>query len=297
MLGSPFDADDAVQETMLRAWRSVDSFDGRSSLLTWLYRIATNVCLDALASRTRRARPFEDGPAGRIGDELHSRPRSHWLEPVPDSRVLPRDVAPDERLRLRESIRLAFVATLQNLPAKQRACLLLCEVLGWPVAEVADQLELSAAAVNSALQRARATLSARIPEPQPASLSEAQVRLVERYCAAFERYDVPALASLMRDDAKLCMPPHTLWLQGTDVIQRWMLGPGAPCRGSRMLRTDANGLPAFAQYRPAAEGGHKAWALMVLELSADAIISTTSFLDVEHLFPLFGMPLALPPGS
>jgi RNA polymerase sigma-70 factor (ECF subfamily) len=282
MLGSPFDADDAVQETMLRAWRSVETFDGRSSLRTWLFRIATNVCLDALAARTRRVRPFDDAPVGRVGDTLHTRPSSHWLLPVPDARVLPDDTDPHERLRLRESIRLAFVAALQTLPAKQRACLLLCEVLGWPVAEVAEHLELSTAAVNSALQRARATLATCIPEPQAAHLSTAQAALVERYCAAFERYDVRALASLMREDAKLCMPPYSLWLQGTHEIQKWMSGPGAPCRGSRLLRTEANGLPAFAQFRPAAEGGHKAWSLIVLELSADAITSVTSFLDVEN---------------
>lgn len=194
---------------------------------------------------------------------------------------------------MRESIRLAFVAALQNLPPKQRACLLLCEVLGWSVAEAADHLDLSTAAVNSALQRARATLSIRIPERQSASLTEQQAALVERYCAAFERYDVPALTSLLREDARLCMPPYTLWLQGPDTIQQWMLGPGAPCRGSRMLRTQANALPAFAQYRPAATGGHKAWALMVLELSDNAITSITSFLDVESLFPVFGLPLEL----
>jgi len=293
MLGSPFDADDAVQETMLRAWRSVESFDRRSSLRTWLYRIATNVCLDALASRTRRVRPFEDGPAGRVGDALQSHPGSHWLEPVPEARVLPADLDLDERLRMRESIRLAFVAALQNLPAKQRACLLLYEVVGWSASEVAEHLDLSVAAVNSALQRARATLGTHLPEPRAASLSPEQAALVERYCAAFERYDVRALAGLMREDVKLCMPPFSLWLEGTDEIQKWMLGPGAGCRGSRLLRTAANGLPAFAQLRPAADGGHKAFSLIVLELSSDAITSITSFLDVERLFPLFELPLAL----
>jgi RNA polymerase sigma-70 factor, ECF subfamily len=293
MLGSPFDADDAVQETMLRAWRNVERFDGRSSLSTWLYRIATNVCLDALASRTKRARPFEDRAAGHVDEVLETRPRTHWLEPIPDARVLPSDADPAERLRLRESIRLAFVAALQHLPAKQRACLLLTEVLGCSVAEVADSLELSVAAVNSALQRARATLASSQLDAHTAQLTDEQVALVERYCSAFERYDVSALTGLMCEDAKLCMPPYTLWLQGTDVIAHWMRKQGGPCHGSRLLRTAANGLPAFAQFRPAPEGGYKAWALIMLELSGDKISAMISFLDVEALFPLFGMPLTL----
>ena len=290
MLGSPFDADDAVQETMVRAWRNVERFDGRSSLRTWLYRIATNVCLDALSARERRARPFEDGPMNQLDGELQTKPRSHWLEPVPDARVLPPDASPDERLRLRESIRLAFVAALQNLPPKQRACLLLTEVLGWSAAEVADNLELSSAAVNSAVQRARATLATPLPAPEDARLSAQQAELVQRYCDAFERYDIATLTRLMRDDARVCMPPMTLWLQGKEVIARWMLGPGAECRGSRLIAVHANGLPAFAQYRRSPAGGYAAWALLVLELSGAAVSSMTYFLDVEQLFPLFNLP-------
>jgi RNA polymerase sigma-70 factor (ECF subfamily) len=301
MLGSPFDADDAVQETLVRAWRSADRFDGRSSLRTWLYRIATHVCLDTLASRARRALPFEEQSVGQVGDELCTRPRTHWLEPAPDARVLPlpSSADPAEQLRLRESIRLAFVAALQHLPPKQRACLLLSEVLGWSAAEVAEGLDLSVAAVNSALQRARATLTSRLGSSEQSEertqLSAEQAELVQRYCVAFERYDVDALTHLMREDARLSMPPYTLWLQGHESIKRFLLGPGAGCRGSRLVVAHANAQPAFAQYRPAPEGGrgHKAWALIVLELSGDAIGSMTSFLDVESLFPLFGMPLTL----
>ncbi|MGK4006328.1 sigma-70 family RNA polymerase sigma factor [Sorangium sp. So ce1036] len=294
MLGSVVDADDAVQETMVRAWRSLDRFDGRSSLRTWLYRIATNVCLDELAAGSRRMRPLEEGPVGTVDDQLETRPRTHWLEPVPDARAIPADADASEQLALRQSIRLAFVAALQHLPPKQRAVLLLTEVLGWSAAEVAACLETSVAAVNSALQRARATLAGRNLGEARTPLSDAQSALLERYVDAFERYDVDALATMLRDDAILSMPPYTLWLRGPEAIRTWFLGRGAGCRGSRIVPTAACGSPAFAQYRPAPEGGHRAWALIVLDLSGDRIASMTSFLDTETLFPRFGLPLELP---
>ncbi|WP_437766282.1 sigma-70 family RNA polymerase sigma factor [Sorangium sp. So ce281] len=294
MLGSVVDADDAVQETMVRAWRSLDKFDGRSSLRTWLYRIATNVCLDARADRARRARPVEEGPVGTVDDELQTRPRTHWLEPVPDAHALPADIDAAERAVLRQSIRLAFVAALQHLPPKQRAALLLTEVLGWSAAEVADSLSTSVAAINSALQRARATLASRDLGDVRATLPEPEAALVDRYVTAFEQYDVDRLAALLHEDATLSMPPFTLWLRGPDAIRAWLLGRGAGCRGSRLVPTAACGSPAFAQYRPAPEGGHRAWALIVLELAGDRIASMTSFLDTETLFPRFGLPLELP---
>jgi RNA polymerase sigma-70 factor (ECF subfamily) len=290
MLGSAVDADDAVQETMVRAWRGLGRFDGRSSLRTWLYRIATNVCLDTLSDRSRRERPLETGAPGTEHDALDTFPRTHWLEPIPDARALPADADPAERAMLRQSIRLAFVAALQHLPPKQRAVLLLTDVLGWSGAEVADSLDSTVAAVNSALQRARATLATRDLGDARAALSSAQSALVDRYVAAFERYDVDALTALLHDDAILSMPPYTLWLRGPATIARWLAGRGAGCRGSRLVPTAACGLPAFAQYRPAPEGGHRAWALLVLELSADRITAMTSFLDVETLFPRFGFP-------
>lgn len=297
MLGSAMDADDAVQETMVRAWKALERFDGRSSLRTWLCRIATNVCLDALAERGRRVRPVEMGPASRVDDKLETRPRTHWLEPVPDARVVPADLDPAEQATLRQSIRLAFVAALQLLPPKQRAALLLTEVLGWSAAEVAEGLELSVPAVNSALQRARATLAAQeLGEAKP-KLSAAETAVVDEYVRAFERYDVDALTALLRDDATLSMPPYTLWLQGPSVIHRWLEGPGAGCRGSRLIPTAASGAPAFGQYRPAPEGGHAAWALIVLDVSSDRIANIVSFLDVEGLFPLFGLPMTLPATS
>ena len=295
MLGSAVEADDAVQETLVRAWRGLERFDGRASLKTWLYRIATNVCLDALSHRSRRERPMESGPAGTVHDDLVERPRTHWLEPIPDARVLPLEADPSELASLRQSIRLAFVAALQHLPPKQRAVLLLCEVLGWSAAETAEVLETSVPAVNSALQRARATLAARDVAGRDTSLTEAQSAMLDRYVEAFERYDVDALTSLLCEDATLSMPPYALWLQGAEAIRAWLVGRGCGCQGSRILPTAANGLPAFGQYRPGAPGEpHQAWALIVLELSGERIAAWNAFLDTATLFPLFGLPSVLP---
>lgn len=290
MLGSTLDADDAVQESMFRAWKAMDRFDGRSSMRTWLYRIATNVCLDVLASRPRRARPFEEGPVGTVHDELTKQPRSHWLEPIADVRAIPSDSNPAEELVLRESIRLAFVAALQHLPPKQRAILLLTQVLNWSAAEVAESLETSVAAVNSALQRARATLASRNIGETGGALSEEQAALVARYVDAFERYDIPALTSLLHEDALMSMPPYELWLQGHESISDWLLGKGAGCRGSRLVPTAANGSPAFAQYR---QDGREPWALIVLELDGARIRRMNYFLDTETLFPMCGLPMQL----
>lgn len=295
MLGSAVDADDAVQETLVRAWRALDRFDGRASLRTWLYRIATNVCLDALGARARRERPVEMGPAGTVDDPLVEHPRTHWLEPVPDVRALPASGDPSELAALRQSIRLAFVAALQHLPPRQRAALLLAEVLGWSAAEVAEGLDMSVAAVNSALQRARVTLASRDLGGGAAPLSEAQSRLVARYVEAFERYDVDALGSLLCEDATLSMPPFSLWLRGREAIRAWLLGRGCGCRGSRLVPTAANGLPAFGQYRPGPDGRpHEPWALIVLELSGHGIAAWNAFLDTGTLFPRFGLPQVLP---
>jgi RNA polymerase sigma-70 factor (ECF subfamily) len=296
MLGSSVDADDATQETIIRAWKSLDRFDGRASLRTWLYKIATNVCLDELADRGRRARPMEEGPVGSANtrpEALTKQPRTHWIEPIADVRALPADANPAEQAILRQSIRLAFVSALQHLAPKQRAVLLLMEVLGWSASEVAETLETSVAAVNSALQRARATLADR-NQGDPGALSAPQAELLNRYVEAFERYDVDALASLLREDATLSMPPYELWLQGPEAIRTWFLGTGCGCRGSRLLPTAACGSPAFAQYRLSPEGGHKPWALIVLETSGDKIIGLNSFLDTETLFPRFDLPMELP---
>ena len=280
MLASPFEAEDAVQETMVRAWKSLDRFEGRSALRSWLYRIATNVCLDMLSGRERRARPMDLGPAGeRIVENLHT-PDVPWLQPTPD----PADEAVE-----RETIKLAFVAALQHLPPKQRAVLILCEVLRWQAAEVAELLETSVASVNSALQRARATLeSADTPSATP---DEVDAELLARYVAAFEAYDMEALTALIQEDATQSMPPFDLWLRGRDDIFTWWLGPGIGCKGSRVVPTvAANGSPAFGQYKPAEDGGYEPWALQVLEIEDGRIREFSFFLDTETLFPLFGLP-------
>jgi RNA polymerase sigma-70 factor (ECF subfamily) len=296
MLGSPFDAEDAVQDTMVRAWQSLGRFEGRSSLRTWLYRIATNVCLDALASRSRRARPIEEGPVSTVDDELEARPRTHWLEPIPDVQALPSDANPHELTVLRQSIRLAFVAALQHLPPRQRAALILSEVLGWSAAEIADALDASVPAINSALQRARATLASRnvaIDAAAEDRLSDEAAGLLDRYVDAFHAYNVDALVSLLRDDATLSMPPYAFWLQGPDAIREWLNGRGSGCCGSRLMRVNASGMPAFAQYRREPDGSYKAWGVIILEEQDGRIAAWNTFLDTEKLFPLFGLPLRM----
>ena len=297
MLGSVVDAEDAVQEAMLRAWKGIDRFKEQSSLKTWLYRIATNVCLDTLAATgRRRVRPVEVAEQpGVVSDDLvlEQRPREYWVEPIPDAAALPaaQDCDPEEHAILRESIRLAFVAALQYLPPRQRAVLLLTQVLNWSAAETAESLDMSVAAVNSALQRARATLEARNPAVVPRALSEEQAQLVARYVDAFERYDVAALTGLLHEEATLSMPPYDLWLQGHASIAQWLLGRGIGCTGSRLVPVEAcGGTPAFAQYR---QGGAEPWVLILLELDGDRITSMTSYLDVQTLFPRFGLPMRL----
>ena len=294
MLASPFEAEDAVQETLLRAWRSYDRFEGRSALRSWLYRIATNVCLDMLNGRERRARPMDLGPAREpVEANLNTLPEVTWIEPVPDALVVPADGDPAEVAAARETVRLAFVAALQHLPPRQRAVLILCEVLRWKASEVAELLETSVASVNSALQRARATLEATDLRPTDTvtELSESERDLLARYVKAFEQYDIDALTSLIQEDATQSMPPYDLWLRGRDDIFAWWLGPGIGCRGSQVIPTmTANGSPAFGQYKPSPDGGYEPWALQVLELSEGRIVEFTFFLDTEKLFPLFGLP-------
>lgn len=301
MLGSAFDADDAVQETLVRAWRGLQGFEGRSAMRSWLYRIATNVCLDQLSGRQRRALPMDlsGTPYPPVEHSLATRrPRTAWVEPILDRQVLPEDADPAERVVARESIRLAFVAALQHLPPRQRAVLLLRDVLRWKADEVADLLDTSTAGVNSALQRARATLAALGPAPEPQPLDDAARALLARYVEAFERYDVDALVRLLRDDATQHMPPFEMWLRGAADIGTWMLGPGLGCRGSRALPVEANGTVAVAQYRPAAGGGHEPWALHVLELEGDRVAHISSFLELEPgLFERLGLPVTPPPTS
>jgi RNA polymerase sigma-70 factor (ECF subfamily) len=293
MLGSAFEAEDAVQETFIRAWRGLAAFEGRAALRSWLYRIATNVCLTMLGASQRRARPMDLNPASTA--DMALRPaltEAAWVEPVPDARVVPSGGDPADVVIARESIRLAFITALQRLPPRQRAVLILREVLHWKASEVAELLETSVVSVNSALQRARATLS-----DVPATATDATEpldkehdELLARYVDAFERYDMDALTSLLRHDAVWNMPPYELWLQTHRDIVDWCIGPGYACRGSRLIATMANGSPAFGQYKPAADGGFEPWSLQVLELSGDRISGITFFLDTPKFFPLFGLP-------
>lgn len=296
MLGSAFEAEDAVQETMLRAVRAGQSFEGRSTFRSWLYRIATNVCLDQLRGRGRRASPVGLGPPS-APDEKFLGPmlaEHRWVSPVADCRVLSDYADPAEIAAQRETIRLAFVTALQALPARQRATLLLCQVLRFEAAEAAELLGTTTAAVNSSLQRARATLAGLQAERPTTNVREDQAPLLARYVDAFERYDIAALLTLLHDDAVQSMPPFAMWLRGAADMGAWMLGPGIDCRGSRLLPTAANGCPAFGQYRVDPQGGHAPWSLHVLEISGGRIAEIHYFLDTERLFPLFDLPAHLP---
>ncbi|HEU5288244.1 MAG TPA: sigma-70 family RNA polymerase sigma factor [Candidatus Limnocylindria bacterium] len=296
MLASPFEAEDAVQETFLRAWRAYETFEGRAAVRTWLHRIATNVCLDMLRSRKHRVRPMDLGPAREpIASNLNVPSEVTWLEPIPDTLVAT-DPEPEETAVAKESVRLAFVAALQHLPARQRAALILCEVMSWKAAEVAELLETSVASVNSSLQRARATLKTAGTssfERAPV-MDDAKRELLARYVEAFERYDVSLLTKVIREDAHQSMPPFDLWLSGRDDMFRWWFGPGIACNGSKLVPThSANGSPAFGQYKPDPNGGYAPWSLQVVELTPSGIDEITFFLETEKLFPLFGLPLHL----
>jgi RNA polymerase sigma-70 factor (ECF subfamily) len=297
MLGSSFEAEDAVQDTMVRAWKNLERFEGRAALRTWLYRIATNVCLDMISGRERRARPMDLGPAREpVLGNLATLPEVTWIEPVPDDSVMPDGGDPADVALARESIKLAFIAALQHLPAQQRAVLILREVLRWQATEVAELLDTSVAAVNSSLQRARATIDASeiTMSDGPAPMDAAQRELLARYVDAFERYDIESLTALLHEDATQSMPPFDLWLRGRDDVLTWWFGPGIGCKGSRVIPTlAANGSPAFGQYKPSESGeGYDPWALQVVEIVDGRIVEITFFLDTQKLFPLFGLPLS-----
>jgi RNA polymerase sigma-70 factor, ECF subfamily len=295
MLGSSFEAEDAVQEAMVRAWRGFDRFEGRAALRSWLYRIATNVCLDMLKGRQRRALPMDlvssSSGDGEAGPRL---PESKWVQPIPDGRALPATEDPADVAESRESIRIAFITALQHLPARQRAVLILREVLRWKASEVAELLDTSVVSVNSALQRARATLAdVDIADSDPLMPDDDEQRaLLARYVDAFERFDIESLVSLLHEDATMSMPPYELWLQGAGELRKWLLGAGSGCRGSRFVPVTANGSPGFAQWRAAADGTFEAWAIHVLRLSGGRISGIDFFVD-PNLFQLFDLPVRL----
>jgi len=293
MLGSAFEAEDAVQETMVRAWQRGDGFEGRAALKSWLYRIATNVCLDMLRGRQRRAQPMDMGGSYKADSfDGTTMPENVWVTPIPDGRVVPDDGDPAELAAQRDTIRLAFVTALQQLPAKQRAVLILCEVLKWQATEVAELLDTSVASVNSALQRARATLAARDNGGQLAPIDAEQKALLAKYVDAFERYDITSLVTLLHDDAIMSMPPFPFWLQGPVEMGKWFLGEGSVCRDGRLLATAANGGAAFGSYHLDPQGGHSPWSIQVIEVSGDRIVGHHNFLDTS-LFEFFGLPAHL----
>lgn len=288
MLGSYAEAEDAAQQTLVRAWQNAGQFEGRSSLRSWVYRIATNVCLDALAAGRRRALPMDlSGPSDGAAPPGAPADSALWIDPLPGG-------DPAASAVTGESVRLAFVAALQHLPPKQRATLLLRDVLGFSAREVADLHGCTLASANSALQRARATLADRrdrtgeLGLPAPGGTQQV---LAERYATAFSRYDMEELGLLLHVDATLSLPPYAKWMRGMADITSWLTGPAVGCRGSRLVPTVANGSPAFGQYRPRTDGtGYEPWALQVLEFSGDRIASITAFRDTALLFPLFGLP-------
>lgn len=297
MLGSATDAEDAVQETLTRAWRNIDRFEGRAALRTWLYKIASNVCFDALAAGQKRAMPIDLSPGRPSSAHGPLEPpvaETTWIGPAPDDLVLDGTGDPAALAEARESVRLAFVAALQHLPPRQRAILILRDVLRWQASEVAELLHLSVAAVNSALQRARATLASRdleVVELSAASVDQAGEELLARYLDAFERYDMDALTALLHEDATQSMPPYPMWLRGRDELIAWMSGPGAECVGSKLVPVQVNGQPGFAQYR---DGGRTPWSIQVPVWRDGKVADITYFLETDgRLFALFGLPAQL----
>jgi RNA polymerase sigma-70 factor (ECF subfamily) len=293
MLGSIHEAEDAVQDTLVRAWRALPTFEDRVGLRPWLYRIATNVCLDLLKGRSRRASPMALGPAATGELELGTPlPPETWVEPAPDAVLSPTGADPGELAVNRESVRLAFVAALQHLLPRQRAVLILRDVLRWKASEVAELLETSTDAVNSTLRRARSTLAAThhdTASDESAALADTDQDLLARYVDAFQRFDIDALVALLRKDATLDMPPFELWLQGADDIRRWLLA-GEDCRHDRFVPIAANGSPAVAIYQPTGPGGSlRPFAIQVLEVSGQRISAVHAFLD-PSLFEVFGLP-------
>jgi RNA polymerase sigma-70 factor, ECF subfamily len=303
MLGSLHDAEDALQDVLLRVWRGLPRHEGRSSLRTWLYRIATNACLDAVERRRRRVLPIDYGPASDgSGDGGEPLPQSVWVEPYPDSELgLGEGLAtPEARYERRESVELAFIAALQHLPPRQRAALILREVLGFSAKEVAEALDSTVASVNSALQRARRSIDERLPErSQQAtmrSLGDDRLRdLVERFIDAFERGEVEAILALLAEDVTFAMPPYASWCQGRDAVADSWLMPGGPAPRLRYVPARANGQPTVAAYLlDPRTGSYVPLALDVLTIRGASIAEITAFRSPE-LFPLFGLPERLNP--
>ena len=285
MLGSVHDADDALQDALLRAWRAIDGFEGRSALRSWLYRIATNACLDLIARRGRRAMPVDLGPSSDhavVGDLPLT--DVAWLSPYPDARY-----------EQREAVELAFVAALQHLPGNQRAALLLFEVLGFSAAEIATWMDTTTASVNSALQRARATVAEKVPPRDDHPPADARVReVVAGYSSALERGDVDLLRSLLTEDVTWSMPPLPHWYRGRSAVTEFVTRIAFTCGSWQHVPTSANGQPAVASYlRAPGDDVHRAWSIDVLTFRGDRVAELTAFIGAEH-FEAFGLPAARP---
>ena len=291
MLGSGSEAEDAVQETFLRAWRSIDGFEGRSSFRSWLYRIAKNVCLDMVKSPQRRARPMELGPSVDISDAVlgNPHPENVFVQPIHDDKVIDVGGDPAEVAVARDTIRLAFIAALQRLPARQRSVLILCQVLRWQASEVAELMEMSVASVNSALQRARATMAATQDDALDHTIDAEHEALLNRYVDAFERYDIPKLVELLRDDVVLSMPPFDLWMVGRENLAGWFLGEGIVCQDGRLLPIAVNGTAGFGNYHRVRPGLWEPFAIQVIEVADGRIAGHHNFL-YPALFAEFGLP-------
>ncbi|MFJ6002258.1 sigma-70 family RNA polymerase sigma factor [Arthrobacter sp. NPDC092385] len=294
MLGAASEAEDAVQETMIKAWSRRDSFAGQSSLRTWLFRIAHNVCVDMLRSPQRRARPMDLGPSTRTSDAVLGAPLTEnvFVQPIPDDRVIDTSGDPAVVAEARDTVRLAFVAALQYLPPLQRSALILCEVLRWSAAEVAALLDVTTASINSALQRARKTMAGFEPAASIPLEDPAHKDLLAKYLRAFEAYDMDVLVSLLRDDVVLSMPPFGLWLSGPADVRAWFVGEGRVCEGGRLIPLDLNGSGGFANYHLVEPGLWEPFALQVVETDGGRIVGHHNFL-YPGMFEEFGLPLVI----
>ena len=294
MLGSIFDAEDAVQDTVLRAWQHWGEVDNPAARRSWMFRIATNVCLDKLRQLKRRALPMDlTAPVLQVTEPRDTRPAESWVWPAPDYLIGYKPEDPAETLARKDTLRLAFVAALQNLPPKQRAAFIMREAFGWSATDIAGLLDITVASATSALQRARATIARADLQVEPPELDARSRDVLDRFWQAFERYDVAALAALFHEDGSLSMPPFVMWVKGRPLVRAFYELTRPHCEGSRLLPVSVNATGGFAQYAPAADGGLRPWGLHVPEIRAGRIAHVYTFIH-KDLYTLLGLPDSLP---